>query len=391
LADGRNIASVSWPDHLVFGEGDGRLDRVEALGRRMRAWREELGAGILHWREVRTRIGEAHYHAAPGNPRTSPRKIRSIRWDDFRVVTELAHELGIKAQLYVSILDEGRPLPSKTERERSYHNAMHAQHITWQTDWSRAHPEYTVCDRSGQVRQWGVLCYAYPEVRVYLIERIERLLADYGWDGVFLCLRSQARPAEHADHFGFNEPVRQDYLARYGRDICRQDFDLPAWRELLGSYLTQFLGELRNLTDQRGITLSVGAPRGEIIGPPLGNWTLQWRQWVRDRLIDELVIDQSSSQCPSMWHPLWPMHRGYGYLQNNADGLHMRPLAQDLDEVYAPVVVGSPVRLYVARQWAPRSAEAEAELLAHPAVSGLAYSTFRHDNPGAIACGSFIA
>ena len=37
----RNIASASWSDHLVFGEGDGRLDTVPALRRRMERWRDE--------------------------------------------------------------------------------------------------------------------------------------------------------------------------------------------------------------------------------------------------------------------------------------------------------------------------------------------------------------
>jgi hypothetical protein len=34
-----NIVSVSWGDHLTFGEGDGRLDTPDKVVRRMRAWR----------------------------------------------------------------------------------------------------------------------------------------------------------------------------------------------------------------------------------------------------------------------------------------------------------------------------------------------------------------
>jgi hypothetical protein len=45
----QNIVSVSWGDHLTFGEGDGRLATVEDLQRRMeRFWepcREEWSAG----------------------------------------------------------------------------------------------------------------------------------------------------------------------------------------------------------------------------------------------------------------------------------------------------------------------------------------------------------
>ena len=50
-----NIVSVSWGDHLIFGEGDGRLETLDALHRRMQNWKTELGAGILHWRCTRNR------------------------------------------------------------------------------------------------------------------------------------------------------------------------------------------------------------------------------------------------------------------------------------------------------------------------------------------------
>ena len=51
---------------------------------------------------------------------------------------------------------------------------MHGQHVTWQTTFSRANPEYTVVDRAGETRQWGVLCYGYPEVREHVRRRIRR-------------------------------------------------------------------------------------------------------------------------------------------------------------------------------------------------------------------------
>jgi hypothetical protein len=386
-----NIASVSWPDHLVFGEGDGRLATVEALARRMEHWRDELGATTLHWREVRTRRDHARFYAARDNPRTQEQRIRDIAWDDFAVVPRLAHERGMRAKLYLSVLDEGKPLPGKRERQRSFHNAMHGQHVTWQSTFSRANPEFTVVDRGGQGRQWGVLCFGYPEVRAHFRRRIASYLDGYEWDGVFLCLRTQARPAAFADQFGFNAPVHAAMQERQGVDIRTHDFDLPSWRALQGEFFTTFLRELRGDLRQRGVGLSVGVPRGDIIGPPVGNWPIAWRSWTAEGLIDALVIDQNSSQCPSMWHQLWPMHRGYGYLQNPLDDLGLLPLEQLLREAYAPVVAETGIACYVARQWAPRSAMAEAALLAEPGVSGLAFSTFRHDNPGALARGDFRA
>src|SRR2546422_9046074 len=104
-----NIVSVSWADHLVFGDGDGRLDSPAALERRMAVWREELGAGALHWRVLRTRIA-GRFHAARGYRHPSLTASRSITWDDFAQVPALARRAGLEAWLYVSLFDEGWPL-----------------------------------------------------------------------------------------------------------------------------------------------------------------------------------------------------------------------------------------------------------------------------------------
>ena len=206
-----------------------------------------------------------------------------------------------------------------------------------------------------------------------------------------LCLRTQAKPAVFADQFGFNAPVREAILEQYGVDILCHDFDLEAWRTVHGEFFTTFLRELRADLQTRGITLSIGVPRGDIVGPPVGNWPIEWRTWVKEGLIDALVIDQNSSQCPSMWHQLWPMHRGYGYLQNPLDGLHLPSLQSMLRDDYGPVVERTGVDLYVARQWRPRCHEEETELRDHAEVAGLVFSTFRHDNPGPVARGDFHA
>jgi hypothetical protein len=137
------------------------------------------------------------------------------------------------------------------------------------------------------------------------------------------------------------------------------------------------------------VQLAVGVPRGDILGPPMGNITLYWRDWVKRGIIDELVINQNSSQCPSMWHQLWPMHRGYGYIQNYLDGYNMPPLLDHLNSVYELVFRDHPVDLYVARQWGARSEEEESRLLTQPIVKGLVFSSFRLDNPGPVARGNW--
>ncbi|MDX1707155.1 MAG: hypothetical protein R3274_01070 [Desulfobacterales bacterium] len=389
-SEGSNIVSVSWGDHLIFGQGDGRLRTLDALGRRMAYWKKQLNAGIIHWRCTRNRI-KGRFYQGKGYQHFFQGAISQIDWDDLKVVPQIAHAEGLQVFLYVSLFDEGWPLLPKNVREVSYHNRMHCQHVSWQSEFSRQNPQYTVVDRSSRQRQWGVLCLAYAEVRQHMIRRYLRLMQEGAFDGLFVCLRSQSKPAEHADQYGFNDPIQREFLKRYRSDIRSEDFDLQRWWDFLGEYLTCFLQELRIALNDLHIQLAVGVPRGSILGPPMGNTTLQWPQWVREGIIDQLVIDQNSSQCPSMWHDLWPMHRGYGYVQNYLNGRGLNLLEEDIVNIYAPVFDGKNATLFVARQWQERSETKEKELLNLPGMEGLVFSSFRHDNPGPIKRNNWFA
>jgi hypothetical protein len=377
------IVSVSWSDHLSFGEADGRLDTPEKLKRRMAAWRDELGAGALHWRMLRSRVAGT-YSAAPGYQHPSETASSRLGWDDFEVVPAMARDVGLSPWLYVAVFDEGWPLAPEDVRRVSFHNAMHGRHVAWQSDLTRNHSAWLVTDREGRAHQDGVVSLAYPEARRAFIERWVGLLERTTFDGLFVCLRSQSWPAETADQFGFNEPARQDFFNRYGVDVTRESFDIQAWRDLLGSYVTALVSELRATLNRLGTRLAIGCARGDVLGPPLGNTTLAWREWVRLNLVDRLVIDQNSSQCPSMWHQLWPMHRGTGYVQNYLDDRSLPVLTEHLTTTYAPVVAESRAELFLARQWCERSLDVEACLRATPGVTGLVFGSFRHDNPDAV-------
>jgi hypothetical protein len=379
----KNIVSVSWGDHLSFGEGDGRLDTPEKLQHRLSAWRDELGATALHWRMLRSRI-PGTYSAAPGYRHPSQTAATRVDWDDLAIVPAMARDAGLSPWLYVTVFDEGWPLAPEHVRRVSYHNEMHGQHVAWQSNLTRDHPEWLVIDRGGGERQQGVVSLAYPEARRAFVERWIGLIAPTQFDGLFLCLRSQSRPADMADQFGFNEPARREFLERAGVDPAQGRFDIEAWRASLGSYLSALVSDLRAALRRIGKRLAIGCARGDVLGPPLGNTLLQWHDWVRHALVDRLIIDQNSSQCPSMWHQLWPMHRGTGYVQNYLDGSGLPPLLEHLTTAYAPAVAASGVELFVARQWCERSEDVEARVSSTSGVSGLVFGSFRHDNPDAV-------
>lgn len=381
--DQGHIMSVSWGDHLLFGEGDGRLGTPDALESRTAVWRDELGARILHWRIRKTRT-PGHFQTASGQEHPIVASGRDIDWDDFGVVPEIAHGAGLAAYMYVSLLDNGWPLLPPDVRRVSYHNAMHGREICWQNDFTRGDPDLQVVDRSGEVYQWGVPCLAYPEVRSHYRKQFTGLIEGTEFDGLFVCLRSQSRPAEFADQFGFNEPIRRQYLSEHGKDICRETFNLQAWRDLSGRYLTMFLEALRTDLSDAGYKLALGVSRGDILGPPLGNATMDWRHWVEHDLVDHLVMNQNSRRCPSTWIDFWPMHRNSGYLEDYTKPIDVECFLDRIRLQYAPLFTNNKAELYIARQWDERDEKVEAAMCAEPAVDGLVFSSFRYDNPEAL-------
>jgi hypothetical protein len=93
-----NVASVSWGDHLAFGESDGRLETPEAVGRRRVRWRREHGAGARQWRVLRPpltgRVQAAHGYRHPTQVAAIGRG-----WDDLATVPARAHPAGRDAGL----------------------------------------------------------------------------------------------------------------------------------------------------------------------------------------------------------------------------------------------------------------------------------------------------
>jgi len=212
--ENHNIVSVSWSDHLIFGEGDGRLDSPTAVGRRMQKWKADLDAGTILWRCTRDKI-KGQYQQARGYRHFYRSRGPTVTWDAYNQVPELAHAFGMQMFLYVTLFDEGWPLLPKKVREVSYHNKMHCQHVSWQSSFSRNNPEYTLTDRTLKKRQWGVMCLAYPEVRRHFIGRYQKLLAAGDFDGHVWLLNFWATwCAPCVEEMPMLSQLQQDYAGR---------------------------------------------------------------------------------------------------------------------------------------------------------------------------------
>jgi hypothetical protein len=368
-----DIISINWGDHVEWGEGKAKLDTPEQIAAGVRRWKTRYSATKLFWRGASRfiqRYTRTFYRDETSPPRKYYIRIAQITMDEFQAICDAAHAEGLPVYLYHSIFDEGWPIVSGWD-DRS---------PTWQSNFTIAHPEYLECDRSGTEVNYGVLCYAYPEARSYQLNTIRDLLGSYPFDGLFLCTRCTSKPVLHADQFGFNEPIVAAYEQRYGVNILEHDFDVEAWRRLRGEFLTQLLREVRAFTRERGLRLAVGLPQGNYVGPPVGNLHLDWRTWVAAEIMDELVINQVATRCPSNWTTIWPGHSGYGYVQNYDGNIGLLPLEMEVRANYGPYCTMHGCQLYISRLHWSADERFHAQLLALPGVTGLVLSSFRLDN-----------
>ncbi|NGM60922.1 hypothetical protein G5B30_03220 [Sphingobacterium sp. SGG-5] len=88
----------------------------------------------------------------------------------------------------------------------------------------------------------GTLCEAYPEVREYWMQQVRRAV-DMGYDGIDF--RLQNHSAMVADHlsYGYNEPIVEKYLQKYGVNILQQEADPYKIMKIRGDFYYEFLEE----------------------------------------------------------------------------------------------------------------------------------------------------
>jgi hypothetical protein len=372
----QNIASVSWGDHIEWGAGDAHLSSPDEIAHSVERWVTRDQAARIHFREH-------DYYRRHGTPvRTARSEAFEARlgFDENAEVIRRGHEAGVPVYVYLTIFDE-LWLP---------------QHWAWpwdptggwQSEYVRDHPDHVLVDAGGHERLWGVVDYNAPEARAFRVGVIRELLEAHDWDGVFLCTRSQSKPAAQGDQFGYNEPSLARYRAAAGAaaDPRDPDADIELWRRVRGEGLTQLLRDVRALTTEARKPLAIGIPRGDVMGPPIGNLGLDWRTWLDERLVDSLIVGQLSEICPSAWVHLWPEHPVEHHLVDPVRFVGLRPLEQDLDEVFGPPATAAGVELFLSRLHDHPDPALESRLVAeHPHLTGIQYSTFRRDLAGAAA------
>ena len=336
---------LSWGDVIWQhkGEGTAQLDTPEKVVEAARIWKEK-GVDKVLFRADDFRALLFHRIRPGYNNAYAQEWLETTKraWEQglLEVAVKAIHEQGMKVDMWITIFDEGCP-------EHVLYSD--SDFFSWQSHFTRENPHVLSADRSLTANQrkvhWGVMEYAYPEVRGYMLSVIRAFSDPLDFDGVFLSVRSHSPPAEHADQFGFNEPVVKEFQRRYGRNILQTSFDLEKWRELRGEYLTQFLGEVKEHLRKKRQTLSIGVAQGDHIGPPFGNMKLQWRRWISEGIIDSLVVGHITNE-----RARYPnrTQRAMGYIQNQEEDMGLPPIEDAVRLSYGPLCQRFGAGLYLA-------------------------------------------
>jgi hypothetical protein len=312
----KQYAITSWGDLIaLYGPGtDPSMDTPEAVEHMIQFWKARGYTGVY----MRTDLGQIEplirkNPIRPDAPQGSGNSDPRLAWlyayidrvqaafDFHRVGAKVSQPLGFEWWAWhPHLYSDGAPETAGAP------GVGRIWPWTYVDRYKFEHPEIISVDRAGNPF-WMVREYAYPGARDSKVAEFVHIAKTFGVKRFVACMRSESTQIqdepEHADQYGFNKIVVDDMKRLYDVDILTDPrFDhksgsfsvndpmLQKWRELRGSYVTQFYRDLRKALRevdpaiQLAVTLS-----GDTVGPPLGNWTLDWQTWVREGLVDAII------------------------------------------------------------------------------------------------------
>jgi len=298
----QKVMMASWGD-VVFMYGpqtDAGLATPEQIENMIKYWKSN-GFTDLFWRGEDLRDPNFIWNKSTTYAEASfiRRVTENVKasFDTTAHVIKTAHKYGMKVYMWQSVYDDGTP-PDKLHRKWS-------QGFPWRNSYFDEHPELDTRDRKGNI-QWGVRELAYPIARQSKVKDYVIAVSRYpDLDGVYVYMHSHSDAPDRGDQYGFNQIIVDEYKKRYGVDILTDprfdcfspDFNIndeavENWRKLRGEYLTQLLIDIKTaiVKIKPDIKIAVNTQGGDYFGPPFGNMYIDWRKWIKDDLIDMLVV-----------------------------------------------------------------------------------------------------
>jgi len=215
-----------------------------------------------------------------------------------RAAVETAHDLGMTIWGYTALFDHGAQAvvgSAKGSGPSPIEDRVRVEH-----------PEWVPVDRCGIRRQAGPVELAYAGARKALIRQYADAASRGGYDGLMFYTYVEHLALRFEDEYGYNDPIAEEFKKRFGRDIRTESFDKHAWYRLRGESVTEFLRELKAELKRRNIKLGVAIDPQQTHYPapwlcvrgvrPTGLIYLHWERWIREGIVDEIMVYCNGSQ-----------------------------------------------------------------------------------------------
>ena len=143
----------------------------------------------------------------------------------------------------------------------------------------------------------GSLCEGYPDVREYWMSWLKTCV-ESGVDGVDVRISNHSGWTNTPEIYGFNEPVKAEYVKLYGDDPDTSDFNSLKIGQIRGEFFDLFLTDARQLLRESGKKLSVNLEAESFRTDACqsrwrtrpGNITFNWSKWLNNSMTDEATL-----------------------------------------------------------------------------------------------------
>ena len=231
------------------------------------------------------------------------------------IAADHVHGMGLKFDLMYRLAIQG-PLPPRKGLQKVRY-------------FVERHPDFRMVMRDGTPIEKA--SYAYPEVRQLMLSIIRESMETFDVDGANLCF------VRDTEFVLYERPVLADFHKDHGADARTFNFDDPRLMKVRGSYIAQFVQDVRQVLDE------VGANKGKRL--KLSAWVFpeldrnrcngtDVESWLRAGLLDsvitlggpldsQLVEVARAHKCPIIRHPSGALDaaKALGAYASGADGI----------------------------------------------------------------------
>ena len=189
----------------------------------------------------------------------------------YQAVCDSVHEMGREFHTYY--------------RLAMYDHSGPTNIFTTESFFLKDHPECRIVAKDGTPLPKA--SYAFAQTRNFMVSLMEEAMQT-DVDGVSLCL------IRGPEYFGYEQPVVDDFLGRYGQDPRELPDDDVRLLDLRADYLTELIRQVRRAAEKhgqrRGRPIQISAWL-EFSDPRMRYFSYDCHRWLEERLLDLVIAE----------------------------------------------------------------------------------------------------